>query len=103
MSRRAEISRSTSETKIQVVLELDGTGACEIRTGVGFFDHMLTLLARHGLFDLEVDAEGDLEVDAHHTVEDVGICLGQALNDACLLYTSPSPRDGLLSRMPSSA
>lgn len=82
MSRRAEISRSTSETKIQVVLELDGTGACEIRTGVGFFDHMLTLLARHGLFDLEVDAEGDLEVDAHHTVEDVGICLGQALNDA---------------------
>ena len=82
MSRRAEISRSTSETKIQVVLELDGTGACEIRTGVGFFDHMLTLLARHGLFDLEVDAEGDLEVDAHHTVEDVGIALGEAVSKA---------------------
>lgn len=82
MSRRAEISRSTSETNIQVGLELDGSGACEIRTGVGFFDHMLTLLARHGLFDLEVQAAGDLEVDAHHTVEDVGICLGQALGEA---------------------
>jgi len=82
MSRRAEISRSTSETNIQVGLELDGSGACEIRTGVGFFDHMLTLLARHGLFDLEVQAAGDLQVDAHHTVEDVGICLGQALGEA---------------------
>lgn len=79
MPRNAEIKRRTAETDITLRLELDGTGASNIRTGVGFFDHMLTLFARHGLFDLAVDAHGDLHVDHHHTVEDVGICLGQAL------------------------
>lgn len=82
MPRTAEIQRSTAETKIKLSLNLDGTGAADLRTGVGFFDHMLTLLARHGLFDLTVVAEGDLQVDQHHTVEDVGICLGQALAQA---------------------
>lgn len=79
MSRTAEISRRTAETDITLRLELDGSGVSEIETGVGFFDHMLTLFAKHGLFDLTVHAKGDLHVDAHHTVEDVGICLGQAL------------------------
>src|SRR4051794_29108805 len=74
MTRKATIRRETGETKIGLMLELDGTGQSHIRTGVGFFDHMLTLFSRHGLFDLEVDAEGDLHVDAHHVVEDVGIC-----------------------------
>jgi imidazoleglycerol-phosphate dehydratase len=82
MSRSATIRRSTSETKIEVALELDGSGRAEIATGVGFFDHMLTHLARHGLFDLRIKAEGDLHIDAHHTVEDVGICIGQALKEA---------------------
>ena len=82
MGRRAEISRKTHETDIRLSLDLDGNGESEVRTGIGFFDHMLTLLARHGLFDLEVAADGDLEVDGHHTVEDVGICLGQALSEA---------------------
>ena len=82
MSRTATISRKTAETQIELRLDLDGSGAGEISTGVGFFDHMLTLLARHALFDLEVRAEGDLHVDQHHTVEDVGICLGKALADA---------------------
>ena len=82
MGRRAEISRKTHETDIRLALELDGGGAATVQTGIGFFDHMLTLLARHGLFDLEVHADGDLEVDGHHTVEDVGICLGQALSEA---------------------
>ncbi|MFP6702409.1 MAG: imidazoleglycerol-phosphate dehydratase HisB [Planctomycetaceae bacterium] len=82
MSRRGEIERKTSETSIRLSLELDGSGTSTIETGIGFFDHMLTLLARHGLFDLEVHAAGDLEVDGHHTVEDVGICLGLALSDA---------------------
>jgi imidazoleglycerol-phosphate dehydratase len=78
-ARRATIERRTGETDIALILDLDGTGAAEIATGVGFFDHMLALFARHGLFDLHVRAAGDLHVDAHHTVEDVGICLGQAL------------------------
>jgi imidazoleglycerol-phosphate dehydratase len=78
-ARRATIERRTGETDISLILDLDGTGAAEIATGVGFFDHMLALFARHGLFDLHVRAAGDLHVDAHHTVEDVGICLGQAL------------------------
>lgn len=78
MTRRATIERATSETRIALTLELDGAGAASIATGVPFFDHMLAAFGRHGLFDLEVDAEGDLAVDAHHTVEDVGICLGQA-------------------------
>ncbi len=82
MSRTASINRQTAETKIQLTLDLDGTGQSQIQTGVGFFDHMLTLFARHGLMDLEIHAQGDLEVDQHHTVEDVGICLGQALLDA---------------------
>jgi imidazoleglycerol-phosphate dehydratase len=78
VSRRAEIARETSETRISLALEIDGTGASNPRTGIPFFDHMLTLFARHGLFDLEVEARGDLDVDFHHTVEDVGIVLGQA-------------------------
>ncbi|HEX4589866.1 MAG TPA: imidazoleglycerol-phosphate dehydratase HisB [Gemmataceae bacterium] len=82
MSRTATIRRATSETKIELSLDLDGSGRGEIATGVGFFDHMLTHVARHGLFDLSVKAEGDLHIDAHHTVEDVGICLGQALREA---------------------
>ncbi|MBX3443665.1 MAG: imidazoleglycerol-phosphate dehydratase HisB [Planctomyces sp.] len=77
--RTATIDRATAETEIRLSLNLDGTGQADVQTGVGFFDHMLTLLARHGLFDLSVAAKGDLEVDQHHTVEDVGICLGQAL------------------------
>lgn len=79
MPRSADIARKTAETDITLRLELDGTGASDIETGVGFFDHMLTLFAKHGLFDLTVRAKGDLHVDHHHTVEDVGICLGQAL------------------------
>src|SRR5262245_8145467 len=81
-SRTATLSRRTGETKIELTLDLDGTGVADVRTGVGFFDHMLTLLSRHSLFDLRVRAEGDLEVEAHHTVEDVGICLGNALRQA---------------------
>ncbi len=80
--RKAEIVRETAETTISLELTVDGRGDCEIATGVGFFDHMLTHIARHGYFDLKVRAEGDLEVDAHHTVEDVGIVLGQALCEA---------------------
>lgn len=82
MSRTATINRKTNETAIELSLDLDGTGRASVATGVGFFDHMLTLLARHSLFDLEIKAQGDLEVDDHHTVEDVGICLGVALADA---------------------
>lgn len=81
-SRAATIKRQTAETRIELKLDLDGSGASRIKTGVGFFDHMLTLLAKHSLIDLEVTAHGDLEVDAHHTVEDVGICLGKALHSA---------------------
>ncbi len=82
MSRTAKIQRNTAETQISLAVSLDGTGKAEIDTGVGFFDHMLTLLARHGAMDLTVDAKGDLHVDQHHTVEDVGICLGQAVREA---------------------
>jgi len=80
--RTAEISRQTRETKVQIALNLDGTGQADLETGVGFFNHMLELLARHSLIDLTVRAEGDLDVDFHHTVEDVGIVLGQALEKA---------------------
>jgi imidazoleglycerol-phosphate dehydratase len=80
--RIATIARKTNETDITLSLNLDGTGTASVRTGVGFFDHMLDLLARHGLFDLTVTAGGDLHVDAHHTVEDVGIVLGQAIDQA---------------------
>jgi imidazoleglycerol-phosphate dehydratase len=82
MARQGQIIRETAETKVNLALELDGGGASQINTGIGFFDHMLTLLARHSLIDLTVTAAGDLDVDAHHTVEDVGICLGQALHQA---------------------
>lgn len=80
--RRSEISRQTKETDISLTLCLDGTGRAEINTGVPFMDHMLTLLTVHGFFDLTVTAKGDIEVDGHHTVEDLGICLGQALRQA---------------------
>jgi imidazoleglycerol-phosphate dehydratase len=82
MTRTAEIDRKTAETEIHVSLGLDGQGAGERDTGVGFFDHMLDLLARHGHLDLTVRARGDLDTGAHHTVEDVGICIGQALDEA---------------------
>ena len=82
MSRTATIQRQTAETDISLELDLDGSGNSQIATGVGFFDHMLDLLTRHALFDLKVEAQGDLHVDQHHTVEDVGICLGQAIRQA---------------------
>ena len=82
MSRIARLTRTTRETDIPLSRELDGTGAASIDTGVGFFDHMLTALARHALFDLTVEAKGDLHIDSHHTVEDVGIVLGQAMRQA---------------------
>jgi imidazoleglycerol-phosphate dehydratase len=82
MPRNARIQRETAETRIQLTLDLDGAGRAEVATGVGFFDHMLTLLAKHSLIDLKVEAHGDLHVDPHHTVEDTGICLGQALAEA---------------------
>jgi len=82
MSRKATIERCTAETQIQLELELDGTGQAQIRSGVGFLDHMLELFTKHGGLDLSVTARGDLHVDQHHTVEDVGICLGQALRQA---------------------
>ena len=80
--RTAEIVRKTRETDIRLRLAIDGTGRSEIRTGVGFLDHMLELFAKHGLFDLDVACAGDLHVDAHHTTEDIGICLGQAFDAA---------------------
>jgi imidazoleglycerol-phosphate dehydratase len=104
--RKAEIKRETRETQIRVVLDLDGTGRCKIDTGIGFFDHMLELMGKHALFNLTVQATGDLQVDYHHTVEDVGLVLGDALNQAlgdrkgitrygwCLL-----PMDDCLSRV----
>jgi len=82
MSRTAAIDRKTAETQIQLALNLDGSGAANVQTGVGFLDHMLTLLAKHALFDLDVKAAGDLHIDQHHTAEDVGICLGQAIKQA---------------------
>jgi imidazoleglycerol-phosphate dehydratase len=82
MDRTAEISRQTKETKVKLCVNLDGAGKTTAETGVGFFDHMLDLLGRHSLIDLSAYAEGDLQVDAHHTVEDVGIVLGQALDKA---------------------
>ena len=81
-ARRAEIERKTAETQISIKLNLDGEGTCDIATGIGFLDHMLTLLAKHSFMDLTVKAKGDLEVDSHHTVEDIGIVLGEALQEA---------------------
>jgi len=80
--RTATIDRTTGETEVHLTLAVDGRGRAKVNTGVGFLDHMLSLFAHHGLFDLTVDARGDLQVDAHHTVEDVAICLGQALDRA---------------------
>lgn len=80
--RTGKIERNTKETRIRLAVGLDGTGKADIATGVGFFDHMLDHVARHGMFDLEVSAKGDLEIDPHHTVEDVGICLGKAVLEA---------------------
>ncbi|MDB5309684.1 MAG: hisB [Gemmataceae bacterium] len=82
MPRTAHIHRETAETAIELDLNLDGTGKVQVSTGVGFFDHMLTHIAKHGLFDLTVNAKGDLHIDAHHTVEDVGICFGKAVVQA---------------------
>lgn len=82
MERKTEIERNTFETKIKLKLNVDGTGESDINTGIGFFDHMLTLFTKHGLFDLSIKADGDLNVDAHHTVEDIGIVLGQAIKNA---------------------
>jgi imidazoleglycerol-phosphate dehydratase len=82
MAREAVIERTTSETSIRTRLNLDGTGMSNVQSGIPFFDHMLTLFARHGLFDLDLDAKGDIEVDFHHTVEDAGITLGQAISKA---------------------
>ena len=82
MARTAQLRRETGETKIELTLDLDGAGRSTVDTGVGFFDHMLTLLSRHSLIDLNIKAQGDLHVDAHHTVEDVGICFGRALAQA---------------------
>ncbi|KAF1045726.1 imidazoleglycerol-phosphate dehydratase HisB [Xylophilus sp.] len=76
--RTAEVTRTTAETRITVRIDLDGTGAARLATGIGFFDHMLDQIARHGLIDLDVECDGDLHIDGHHTVEDVGITLGQA-------------------------
>jgi imidazoleglycerol-phosphate dehydratase len=80
--RTAEISRNTAETKITVKVNLDGTGQAKLHTGIGFFDHMLDQIARHGMIDLDIHAEGDLHIDGHHTVEDVGIAFGQAVHKA---------------------
>ncbi len=82
MPRKADITRHTAETRITIQIDLDGTGQSTIATGIGFLDHMLTALARHSLFDLVVQAAGDLHIDFHHTIEDVGIVLGQAIREA---------------------
>ena len=104
--RQAEITRNTLETKIRVALDLDGSGVSKLATGIGFFDHMLDQIARHGLIDLTVEATGDLHIDAHHTIEDVGITIGQALAKAlgdkkglCRYGHAYVPLDEALSRV----
>ncbi|MDC6486284.1 MAG: imidazoleglycerol-phosphate dehydratase HisB [Methylophilaceae bacterium] len=82
MQRKSTVERNTKETQISVSLNLDGSGDSKLNSGIGFLDHMLDQIARHGLFDLQVNAKGDLHIDAHHTVEDIGITLGQAFNQA---------------------
>src|SRR5437868_13225979 len=81
-ARQADVSRNTAETQIRVAVNLDGTGQARLATGIGFFDHMLDQIARHGLIDLDIQADGDLHIDGHHTVEDVGITFGQAVAKA---------------------
>ncbi len=105
-SRKSSIARSTKETSINLELSLDGQGKADINTGVPFFDHMLALLTVHGFFDLSLQASGDIEVDDHHTVEDIGICLGQAFKDALGDFSSISryghfslPMDETLARV----
>jgi imidazoleglycerol-phosphate dehydratase len=105
-ARTATVTRDTSETQIELRINLDGTGVCELNTGLAFFEHMLTQIARHGLIDLHIKATGDLEVDAHHTVEDVGIVLGrafaQAVGDKAGIYRyghAYVPLDEALSRV----
>ncbi len=104
--RIAEVSRNTAETRISVRVNLDGTGAARLHTGIGFFDHMLDQIARHGLIDMDVDCDGDLHIDGHHTVEDVGITLGQAFARAvgdkkglCRYGHAYVPLDEALSRV----
>lgn len=82
MPRTAEVERKTKETQIKISIDLDGSGESQISTGIGFLDHMLDAVARHGLFDLKIEAKGDLEIDPHHTVEDIGILLGKAIDKA---------------------
>lgn len=105
MSRKAEITRNTNETKISVFLDLDGSGRSDICSGIGFFDHMLEQIARHGMFDLTVKCDGDLHIDGHHSVEDIGIAFGQCLSQALgnkagvkRFATSYVPLDEALSR-----
>lgn len=106
MSRTAKISRDTNETKINVSINLDGQGKADVNTGLAFFDHMLDQIAKHGLFDLTVHCDGDLEIDAHHTVEDTALALGEAikaaLGDKCGIYRfghAYVPMDEVLSRV----
>lgn len=106
MSRQSQIERNTTETKIKLKFDLDGKGRYEISSGVRFFDHMLELLTKHGRFDLSIECKGDVEVDAHHSVEDIGICLGLAIKDALkdkagiIRYaTAFTPMDESLSRI----
>ncbi len=82
MSRNADVERKSAETKIKISIEIDGKGSASVDTGIPFFDHMLTLFAKHGFFDLSIKAKGDLEIDEHHTMEDLGIVLGNAIKDA---------------------
>ncbi len=104
--RVAAVSRNTAETKIAVWVDLDGTGSAKLHTGIGFFDHLLDQIARHGMIDLDIAAEGDLHIDGHHTVEDIGITLGQAVNQAvgdkkgiCRYGHSYVPLDEALTRV----
>lgn len=106
MTRQAQITRHTAETQISVAIDLDGVGQSRLNTGIGFFDHMLEQIARHGLIDLEINVKGDLHVDGHHTVEDVGIALGQAFAQAvgdkkgiCRYGHAYVPLDEALSRV----
>ena len=91
MARKGKVSRKTKETSINVELNIDGKGKYQIDPGIGFLDHMLEQLSKHSSIDMNIKAKGDTHIDLHHTTEDTGIAIGEAIN--CLLYTSPSPRD----------